>query len=220
MTGTVTRREVLTAGTALVAGCLGSDEEAPSLASHPASDGLERAPTLGPAPADAAAVVVAFEDPSCDSCAAFSDSTFPKLRTKAIDDEDLSYAWRGVPSVEPWGRPATRALWAVHERDPAGFWALKEEYYDNRDAIDMDNLIDTTQSLLTDADIDADWDAVVNAIRGESEDIRDRIDTDEAAAEACEIATLPGFVLFRDGSYVTTVVGNQPYGVFEGALEL
>lgn len=224
MTRTLTRRAALLTGVAIgsvaLTGCLGNDEEAPSLATHPAGNGLNRAPTLGPTPTEAEAVVVAFEDPSCSSCASFADSTLPRLRDEAIGTGRVTYIWRGVPSVEPWGRMATRALWAVYERDTDGFWTLKEKYYDERDAIDADTVKTMTRSFLADLDVNVDQDAVVDAIDGGNLDIKDRVAADEAAATESEVGTLPGFVLFREGSYVTTVVGNQPYGVFEGALEL
>lgn len=224
MTRTFTRRAALVTGVAVasgpLSGCFGDKEESLSLTTHPAGDGLKEAPTLGPDPSDAEAVIVAFEDPSCSSCAAFADSTLPKLRSEMIDAGRATYAWRGVPSVEPWGRPATRALWAVHERDPDGFWTLKEGYYDERDAIDTDTVADATRSLLDDLDVNVDPDTVVGAMDGGNPDIEDHVAADEAAAKENEVDTLPGFVLFRGGSYVTTVVGNQPYGVFEGALEL
>jgi len=63
-----------------------------------------------------------------------------------------------------------------------------------------------------------DGDAVRTAVEEGRYD--ERIAADRRAAEGSEITSVPSFVLFRDGKYVTTVVGPQPSEVFEGALDL
>jgi protein-disulfide isomerase len=224
-------------GTGLLAGCLGDgsgtgggggngnadDQETRSFETHPATNAIEGSPTLGPEPGTAEATIVEFGDPSCSTCAAFASSTFPRLRENAIDPGRVSYVWRALPGVEPWGRPASRALWAVQLADPEGFWRLKSWYYDERASISEDTVRDRTEGALSsDATVstEAETDDVLAAIDGEDETVRERIDRDERAGESTDVANVPAFVLFRDGEHVTTVLGNQPYGVFEGALEL
>ncbi|WP_226023771.1 DsbA family protein [Halomicrobium salinisoli] len=232
MTPPATRRALLAAiGSIATAGCLGRGTDgdaaggeatdAPqSIDAHPAADGVADAPTLGPDPGAAEATIVAFEDPSCSTCAAFADETLPRLCEAAIDPGRVSYVWRSVPGVEPWGRPATRALWAVYREDPDGFWALKERYYERRAEIDADSVRQRTREFLEAGVSTAAADDVLAAVDGDVDAIEERIERDERAAEESDVGVVPSFALFRGGEHVTTVSGNQSYGVFEGALEL
>lgn len=217
-----TRRALLAAfGTGITsAGCLGASngEEAATLDEHPATEDVDDSPTLGLSVGDAAATVVAFEDPSCDSCAEFASATLPELRYRAVEPGDVSYVWRASPGVEPWGEPATRALFAVYERNPVEFWPLKEFYYAERSSIGADTVHDRTAAFVAE-ETGIEPTAVLEAMEGE-DDVLDYVERDEAAAAASDVETVPTFVLFRDGEYVTTVVGNHSYEVFEGALDL
>jgi protein-disulfide isomerase len=219
-----TRRAMLTAlGTGVVsAGCLSASdgsEDPETLDEHPAAENVNDSPTLGPPVGDAATTVVAFEDPSCSSCAEFASGTLPELRDRAIEPGDTSYVWRATPGVEPWGEPAAGALLAVRERDPDAFWTVKGFYYAERSSITVDTVYDRTAAFV-DEETDAAPTAVLDAMAGEDDGILEHIERDETAATASDVETLPTFVLFRGDEYVTTVVGNHSYEVFEGALEL
>ncbi|WP_331232983.1 DsbA family protein [Natronorarus salvus] len=224
------RRDVLTAvgvtlGT-VTTGCLGDgndedeDTESPITRSdHPATEDIE-GPRLGPAVGDADATIVAFEDPSCPVCAGFAQGTLPTLREEAIDPGTVTYLYRATPGTEPWSYPATRALFSVHRRNSGGFWTLKDRYYEEIDGLDENSIYNRTLAIL-EADVaDTDPDAVLEAMDGNDDAIEERMERDEAAATASDLTQTPSFVLFRDGNYRTTVAGNQPYDVFEGALEL
>lgn len=218
---TPTRRAVVAAiGTLVTVGCLGrGSDSADSFDAHPATDELGDAPTLGPEPETAGRSIVAFEDPSCSSCASFASTTLPELRENAIDTGRASYIWRGNPVVKPWGHLACRALWAVWQINPTTFWALKSYYYTERDSIDADTVTQRTQTFLED-DGAVTPEPVVTAMDGDDSSVEDRIERDTGAATGVDVDTAPAFVLFREGEHVTTVTGNQPYGIFEGALEL
>jgi protein-disulfide isomerase len=233
-----TRRRFLgavAAGSLFVAGCQGGASEggdAPAetaaggsaaetttddgatLASHPGTQGLGSQPFLGPDPTDATAVIVAFEDPSCPTCRRFEQNAFQRLRSELIETGTVSFVFRGYPVVYPWGEPATRALEATFAADPTAFWALKNHYYETQSAFDADNVLDRTESFLAETAVDAG--AVIEAV--ESQSVRDAVDLDLRAGEAAGIRGTPGFLLFRDGRYRTTVTGAQSYSVFAGAL--
>ncbi len=227
------RRAVLTTiGVALgtvSAGCLGNGvdrndgsegTELPTTRSdHPAASDVE-GPRLGPAIGEADATVVAFEDPSCPVCAGFARRTLPTLREEAIDPGAVTYLYRATPGTEPWSHPATRALFSVYRQGSDGFWTLKDRYYEGIDALDDDSIRDRTLEILEDDVADAEPEAVLEAMDGNDDAVEERLERDEAAADASDLTQTPSFVLFRDGEYRTTVAGNQPYDVFEGALEL
>ena len=202
-----------------LAGCLGGGdgEGDGELDDHPSLSGPDGAPRLGPEPADAEGVVVAFDDPSCSSCATFATETFPQLRDGPIDNGRVSYLGRLLPWVEPeWSRPAINALYAVHEADPESFWELKNRYYEAQGELGEDTVRAWTEAEVETLSVDAD--SVLTAVDEGQYD--DRIDAAETVAEDSDVTVVPSFVLFSRGEYVTTVVGPQPYDVFEGALDL
>jgi protein-disulfide isomerase len=217
------------AGTlAALAGCSGGvgDESSPatdgggsarSLADHPAAAGLEAQPRLGPAPADAPAVLVAFEDPSCSRCAAFERETLPRLR-EHVDAGELAYAFRVYPVVYDWGEPAVQALEATFARDAAAFWALAGHYFETQSAFSTDNVLDRTRRFLA-AETAVDADAVVaDAGSGAYDDaVRADLDAGEAAGAG---RTTPHLFMFRDGTYRTKAAGSVSYDLLASALEL
>jgi protein-disulfide isomerase len=185
-----------------------------SLASHPGAKGLESQPVLGPDPADAAGVVVAFEDPSCPTCRRWERETFPKLKSKLVDPGTVSLVFRGFPVVYPWGKPATHALEATYERDSATFWDLKDHYYAEQGSFDAENVLSKTESFLADTDVDGE--AVVADVESGATD--EAVNLDLSAGKAVGFRGTPSFLLFKDGQFQTKVVGAQSYSVFANAL--
>jgi protein-disulfide isomerase len=232
-----TRRSVLAGGVALLgAGCLGgsgsgsgstdgSDGTAdggdggdtPSLADHPVGGTLDGQPRLGPDPAEATGVVVAFEDPSCPRCAAFEKVTVPKIRSELVEPGDAAFVVRTVPLVYPWGEPAIQALEATYARDADAFWALFGHYFDEQDAFDADNVLDRTETFLS-AETDVDAAAVV--ADAESGAYDDAVGVDLDAAEAAGVSGTPTVFLFRDGEYRTRVTGSVSFELVRQSLGL
>jgi len=232
-----TRRAVLASGSALLgAGCLGgagggnggeseggtgdgggSGGGAPPLADHPVGQNLAAQPRLGPDPAEATGVIVAFEDPSCPRCATFESVTVPKIRSELVDPGDAAYVVRTVPLVYPWGEPAIQALEATYARDADAFWALLTHYFDEQDAFDAGNVLDRTATFLS-AETSVDAAAVV----GDAEDAAydDAVQTDLAAAEAADVSGTPTVFLFRDGEYRTRVTGSVSFNLVQQSLGL
>lgn len=186
-----------------------------TLDTHPAARALASQPTLGPAPADAEGTIVAFEDPSCPSCARFERRTFPDLKARLVDPGTVSFVFRSIPVVNPWGRPATLALEAVHAREPAAFWGLKTFYFERQRDIGSDNVRDVTRAYL-DEQTDLDAESVMADV--DQETFRDAVDTNLAAARDANLRGTPTFYLFGRESYRTKFVGPQSYDVFKNAL--
>ncbi len=208
---------------ASLAGCLGNGDGTDGgnggseIEDHPALEAADGTPQLGPQPTDAEAVVVAFDDPSCSSCATFAAETFPQLRDGPIENGRVSYLGRLLPWVDPdWSRPAINALYAVHEADQESFWELKNRYYDAQNELDEGSVREWTETEVETLSVDTE--SAIEAMDDGRYD--DRIDAAETTAEESDVTVVPSFVLFSDGEYVTTVVGPQSYDVFEGALDL
>jgi protein-disulfide isomerase len=184
---------------------------------HPATEGLGLEPTLGPVPAETSALIVEFQDLSCPYCAAFDAQTFPTLYSNLIQPGKATFVTREFPHVKPWTFPAVQALESTYARDEEAYWALKSHYYANQDGYTEDNVLERTRHYLaTDSPVDAD--AVIRDVRAEA--YSEAVERDLRVKEAAGVAVTPTFFLFRDGAYVTTVTGNQPYSVFENALDL
>lgn len=225
--GGISRRQVLGGAAALGLGAAGfagaasvltSSDDPQPLADHPAAQNIEAQPTLGPAPTDASATIIAFEDPSCTSCARFEQNVFPQLRQQHIDTGAVSFVYRGVPFVYPWGQQGVRVLEAVYEQQPAAFEAVKAGYYDRQGRFTSNNVLDETAQMLNDLDVDIDSNAVIDAV--EANETEQAVQADVDAARAAGVRATPTFFLFADGTYQTQVVGPQRLSVFENALNL
>lgn len=188
-----------------------------ALDSHPSTEALDGSPVLGPSPGKGEATVVAFEDPSCPHCADFAQGAFRTLRSEHVEPGELSFVSRLVPVIEEWATTAIHALWATYDRDEPAFWGLKQHYYEQREAIDTDSVLDEATSYLA-AETDLDPDGVRHDV--ESQRHADTLDVDEQAARDADIVGVPTFFLFRSGSFRTEIEGNQNYAVFEQALQL
>ena len=185
---------------------------------HPAAAAIDDQPRKGPAPEDAEAVIVAFEDPSCTRCRAFERQVVPRIESELIGTGRATLYFRGYPVIYPWGEPATHALEATYARDADAFWALKDHYYAEQDAFTSDNVLGRTRSFLAEA-TGVDADGVVADV--ESGATEPAVRTDLEAGEAAGAGrTTPIVFLFSGGEYRTKAAGSVSYAVIENALDL
>lgn len=231
-----TRRELLaaSAGTlAALAGCAGgatessddsvttntgasADRATAAFDGHPATRGLDAQPRLGPPAADAPALIVGYEDPSCSSCRRFERNTLPEIVERLVQPGRAAFVFRGYPVVYEWGKPATQALEATFAASESAFWALKDYYYAEQAQFETDNVLAKTESFLA-SETDVDAGTVVEDARNRRYDAAVRADTASAEAAGANGVT-PSFYLFRDGEFKTKVAGPQGYPVFAAAL--
>lgn len=203
-------------GGGFVTGVFGGDgEERSERDDHPAAAGLDDEPTLGPAPDEAEGTIVAFEDPSCPSCARFERETFPELEAELVDTGRVSFAYRGIPVVREWADPAVLALEATYDRSPDAFWALKEFYYRSQSDLGSGTVRSSTREFLADRTA-VDAAAVLDDV--ERGTYREAVTTDLQASRDAGVRGTPTFFLFREGSFVTELVGPQSYSVFANSL--
>lgn len=216
----LTRRSVLIGGLIGLGGVVGatlfgdSGGDTP-LEAHAAASDLGSQPALGPPPSEAKGTIIAFEDPSCPSCARFERTAFPRLKSELVDTGRLSFVYRGIPVVYPWSDPAVLALEATHDRSADAFWALKDFYYREQASIGTETVRDRTRQFLTDR-TDVDAAAVIDDIEAETD--RNAVDADLQASRDAGVRGTPTFFLFRDGSFATEIVGPQSYDVFANSL--
>ena len=214
---TNTRRSFLTsvAGMAALAGCSGGGGSGQSLDDHPASVDLAAQPTLGTEPSEGEGTIIAFEDPSCPTCARFETSTFPKLKSELLDTGRASFVFRSIPIIYEWGGPATMALEATYDRSADAFWSLKDHYYSQQDAFDTENVLSKTETFL-DENTEVDGGAVVDD--AEADAYQDAVDSDLGVAEELDVTSTPTFFVFDSGTFSTEVTGAAGYDSFAGAM--
>lgn len=203
-------------GALALAGCVGNGDGGggggASFDEHPSTRGIETAAVMGNP--DSGKRIVAFEDPSCPTCAEFSHETLPDIEEDASAG-DVAFYLRAVPVVRPWSETATPALYATRERDGDAFWTLLESYYDNQGSISTENVEGKTREYLTDTPVDAD------EVLGDVSD-----GTHEGSVETAlevfeqEAGQTPTFYLFDENGFVTDTSGARGYDVFSTALGL
>lgn len=220
----VSRRRFLaavsTAGVAGLAGCPGglSGEGEQRFGENPVADGVGERPRLGPAREETEITVVAFDDPSCPSCASLHDGAFQGIESEWVAAGRATVYNRAFYFVSDWARPAVNALLETYRQAPATYWDLKAAYYEHREDLTEENVAERTESLLEgiDAGGDLDRDAVTRALRDRAHSAA--IDADVAAAEAAGVNGVPTVFLFRDGEFVTTL-GDDSFDAYESAIE-
>jgi protein-disulfide isomerase len=214
---TSNRREFLGAvvGLTALAGCSGGGSAETSFADHPASTGIDAQPSLGATPGEGEGTVVAFEDPSCPTCARFETATFPKLKAELLDTGRASFVFRGIPIIYEWGEPATMALEATYDRSASAFWALKTHYYTAQGTFDTDTVLSNTESFLAE---NTDVDAAGVVDDAETTAYQDAVDADLAVADELGVGGTPTFYVFDSGTFSTEITGAIGYDSLAGAM--
>lgn len=204
-------------GTATPASDSTQSEASVSAISHVAAKNAGNEPTLGPAPGEGKATIIAYEDPSCPSCREFETGTFPELREKLIEPGDLSFVYRTFPHVQQWAMPATQVLESAYAADAEAFWSLKAHFYEEQGAFSSDNVFSKSQAFL-DAETSVDAAVVVEEAKQGKHDAA--IQADTKVRKEADVKYTPTFFMFRDGEYRTKAVGSQSYSVFKNSLGL
>jgi len=210
------RRSILAlagGGIASLSGCLGGSDEGRS--DHPATRKLDAQPSLGPDPADADNLLVAFGDPSCPTCRRFETETLPTIRSELVNSGDATYVFRGYSDTYEWGEPAVHALEATFDRDADAFWSLKAHVYETQSEFGSDNVLDRVESFLAD-ETGLDAAAVVEDARDGTYD--DAVQADVEAAEGSDAST-PSVAVFAGDEFRSLVSGAQDFEVYESALD-
>lgn len=192
--------------------------DTPTLDSHPAGRAVDSQPFHGPPPGEASGTIVAFEDPSCPTCARFERETVPQIRENLTDPGEATFVFRGVPVVYRWGQPATRALEATFAADSDSVWTLAEQYFTNQSSFrggSDDEVYETTETFLN-GETGVDGTAVVEAARAGEADAA--VETDLSAGEDAGVPATPTLYLFRNGQLRTQIRGMVRYDVLAGAL--
>jgi protein-disulfide isomerase len=210
-TGTATTTPTASEASGRVSGVTAAD-----FGGHASAEGIEGQPVLGDVAA-APTTVIAFEDPSCPTCASFERRTGSRIREELVPAGQTAFVMRTIPVIYPWGQTAVPALEATFARDAGAFWSLLDYYFGTQGSFNQDNVLERTQEFLQSA-TEVDVDGVVADV--ESGAVDGAIETDLAAAEAAGVRNsgTPTIFMFRDGEFLTQASGPVSYDVVTRVL--
>lgn len=183
---------------------------------HPVAEKLGHEPTLGAYPDETDRIVLMFDDPSCSVCARFEREQMDALVERVVDPGKATFVSRNFPHTHEWSHPATHALESTYARDEETYWDLRSYYFLEQERMTTDNVLDNTAAFLADTPVDGD---------GVVADVEDRayetaVELDLRLKRNAGIFATPVFFLFRDGEFLTRLVGNQSVRTLESALGL
>ncbi len=117
--------------------------------------------------------------------------------------------------VYPWGEPASHALEETYSQDPDAFWGLKDYYFQNQSDIGNENVESETRGYIEN-NTNLDPEVVLTSMQNQGQ--REAVQIDLDASRNAGVRGTPTFYLFRDGEYITDILGPQSASVFRNSL--
>ena len=164
--------------------------------------------------ASAPLTLVEFTDYECPLCRAFHDETFGRLKTQYIDTGKMRFVSRDqpLPEYHPHAMDAAHAARCAGESGK--FWEMRDALIAHSENLSRVEILEYAGRLQLDSE---EFRSCLAAKKYQA-----HIDKDLADAVSLNLRGTPTFVLGRasdksiDG---VVIVGAQPYGVFETAIE-
>ncbi len=204
---------------------LSSDEIAASLAKEAEEQeqaAAERAVTLASesqrSPVrgnkDANVTIVEFSDFECPYCRR-GFTTMNQLLEKHGDDVRLVYMHFPLP-MHAWARSSAIASTCAAQQKNEAFWALHDYYFENQNAVKVDNVLKKSKDALAGTGISlSDWETcAADTASAEHEAAAALVDAQIQLGRDSGVSGTPGF--FVNGAFIS---GSQPLEVFEQAIE-
>ncbi len=162
---------------------------------------------------DADVVIFEFSDFECPFCARAA-TTVEELLEKRGDEIKLVYLHYPL-SIHPWAREAATSAVCAAEQDPSAFWTLHDYYFENQNAIEVENIGDRSRGALAAAGIDLDaWSSCVQVDAATSGSAASIVQEHEQTALSFGLSGTPAF--FVNGLYIN---GAKPLAEFEAAID-
>lgn len=163
---------------------------------------------------DADITIVEFSDFQCPYCSRAS-TTVEQVIEQYGDDVRLVYLQYPLGN-HPWARPASIAALCAAQQDPAAFWTLHDNYFQNQPTITPDNVMAKSREFLAGTSVDAEsWTSCTEDATSEAhQQALATLDRDMALAKEYGVSGTPGF--FVNGRYLN---GAQPFEAFEAVIQ-
>jgi protein-disulfide isomerase len=164
--------------------------------------------------ASAPLTLVEFTDYECPLCRAFHDETFGRLKTKYIDSGRMRFVSRDQPLPEYHPHAMDAAHAARCAGDHGKFWEMRDALIAHSENLSRAEILEYAGRIQLDSE---EFRSCLAARKYQA-----HIDKDIADAVSLNLRGTPTFVLGKasdksiDG---VVIVGAQPYGVFETAIE-
>lgn len=164
-------------------------------------------PSLGSP--DAPVTMIEYSDFQCPFCGKFARETEPELVEKYVKDGTLRIEWRDFPYL---GQESANAAFAARAAQAQGeFWRYHDLLYENQGAVNSGAFSD--EDLLGFArEVGLDVGRFEKDMKGGK--YEESVAADFEEGQAAGVTGTPTFVINGE-----TLVGAQPIGVFEEAIE-
>ncbi|MBI4176699.1 MAG: DsbA family protein, partial [Candidatus Aenigmarchaeota archaeon] len=157
-------------------------------------------------PADAKVTLIEFSDFQCPFCGRFYEQTLSQIKSNYVDTGKIRFVYRDFPldSIHPQAKPAALAAECADEQGK--FWEYHNKLFENQGSL-SDSYY---KQLAADLGLDTgQFNTCVDSGKYASE-----VDKDFQDGAAAGVSGTP--TVFVNGQ---KIVGAQPYGVFEAAIE-
>ena len=149
-------------GIVLTSGCLNQSLSNKKF-SHPSYNEYKSQPRLGPELSENTPFIISFEDLSCPSCKHFHENTYSQLKEQYIDEGELSFVFRFVGFVQPWGDTAAKIQEAVYDKKSEKVFDIINSFYDRQSDIIQSNVYDISREILDENDLDSE--SIINEVQ-------------------------------------------------------
>lgn len=164
---------------------------------------------------DAPVTIIEYSDFQCPYCAR-GYQTMEEVLEKYPDDVKFVFQHFPLTNIHPWAKPASIAAVCAAEQAPEAFWTLHDAYFENQDALDVDNVVENSKEYLADSGIDlAAWETCAADESSEAYQAAEaKVEADLAQGQELGVSGTPGF--FVNGEFLS---GAQPISAFEPLIE-
>ena len=173
---------------------------------------MEGEPVLGSE--DAEVTMVIYEDFQCPFCKRFEDNAFPQIKSNYIVSGEVKAVWKDLPLPQighEWAEPAAAAMECVYrEGGNEAFWNVKEKVFSNQNTVSLSNVETKIKGWASEEGVSES--AVQSCI--DNDNPMEEVNADSEEARTIGASGTP--TVFING---VKIVGAQPYGNFETAIE-
>ena len=191
-----------------------AEETAQAAAEHAAAlaTATQGFPTRGPS--DAPVTVVEFSDFQCPYCRRAA-GTVEQLLDRYPEEVQLIYAHFPLGN-HAWARPAAIAATCAAKQDEAAFWALHDFYFQEQQALTVDNVVERSREALagTAADREQWATCAADTASAAHAEAAQSVEASVALGEQHGVRGTPAF--FVNGQFLS---GAQPLEAFVEAVE-
>ena len=162
--------------------------------------------------------MIEFSDFQCPFCKRFHSDTLPLIQTNYIDTGKVNFVYRDFPitGIHPNAMPA--ALASECADDQGKFWEYHDMIFENQNIwknLNTPDAINTFQGYATKLGLDStEFDLCLSSAKYSQE-----VNNDLQEGQMYGVTGTPGFFVGNEKIGFTTIIGAQPFPVFQKILD-